>query len=128
LFDESDGDDKSDQDEEMGYKEEAKFKKDYSGQKKSPIQTKDYSDELQMDKSLIVDKYRYGFQDSSSKKRGQNVLSLSPSDPNRRKGGNSRTNMSTMQDPKAGYSVMISGSAVNRLNDSDEVDPNKKFM
>ncbi len=81
-----------------------------------------------MDRSLIVDKYRYGFQDSSSKKRGQhNILSLSPSDPDRRK-GNSRTNMSTIQDPKAGYSVMISGSAANRLNDSDEVDPNKKFQ
>jgi hypothetical protein len=62
LFDESEGEDhNSDQDEEKGYHEEAKYKKDH-GNKKSPIQTKDYSDELQMDKSLIVDnKYRYGF-------------------------------------------------------------------
>ena len=45
MFDESDGEDhNSDQDEEKGYHEESKFKKDYG--KKSPIQTKDYSDEL----------------------------------------------------------------------------------
>lgn len=46
MFDESDGEDhNSDQDEEKGYQEEAKFKKDY-GNKKSPIQARDYTDEL----------------------------------------------------------------------------------
>ena len=46
-------------------KEEFKQKKDMTPAKKSPLQTKEYRDELQMDRSLIVDKSRFGFLDSS---------------------------------------------------------------
>lgn len=63
LFDESDGEsNNSEHDEEKGFKEEVKqLKKDQTPTKKSPKQPKDNSgDELQYDRSLIVDNYRYG--------------------------------------------------------------------